>query len=504
MLLDDLAAVLNAERLARRHPVLEGLLEQALGGRGNDGNGDNDGRRGAPAEPAGSAGPLSATSAARRLLACSAPWALDLEFSLLELVESIHDYRDRSIFVEAGLGCQQRSSLTALAAELGASPTRVAQCRDRAAAEVRAACKTAQPHLAWAACWAGRSVGVAVTLQRANDLLTSRGLAALAGSDDAPDASDRSRVSEILLWLAGPYRADPRIAGWLVTGSDDLVALTTRLLKEDGGAGAWLGGQLYDALERLIGAGGRAMSAEGCAELLRSAGRPEVPADVARALRARRFRALPGGRFELEAWRTTTGGRSGAPRRTAPRQASTQPSSTTRERPNATPELTDHEQHLLRHLGPLGVGASDESMFELDDPRPGDPARWSEAPEPALARTDQAGSPAAASDDRIWFAVDVDSGVLAGSESAAPEALIRALGVGWRQRRTFSSRYGPVTVANDGPEPSHSSLRPLAFGAGARRGTIDARVWWRRRHRRREDALRCNGTRKERGDRVHD
>jgi hypothetical protein len=66
----------------------------------------------------------------------------------------------------------------------------------------------------------------------------------------------------------------------------------------------------------------------------------------------------------------------------------------------------------------------------------------------------------------------VDDDLMRGGESAVPDDLVRRLGVGWRQRRTFSSRYGPVTLANDGAEPSRGPLRPIAMAVGARPGDV--------------------------------
>jgi hypothetical protein len=69
-----------------------------------------------------------------------------------------------------------------------------------------------------------------------------------------------------------------------------------------------------------------------------------------------------------------------------------------------------------------------------------------------------------------WLTVEIDAALLRGSSSAVPDALVRALGIGLGQRRTFASRYGPLTISNDGPEPARSPLRPLALGAGAALG----------------------------------
>jgi hypothetical protein len=71
---------------------------------------------------------------------------------------------------------------------------------------------------------------------------------------------------------------------------------------------------------------------------------------------------------------------------------------------------------------------------------------------------------------RAWLTVEIDAALLRGASSVVPDALVRALGIGLGQRRTFASRYGPLTISNYGPEPVRSPLRPLALGAGAALG----------------------------------
>jgi hypothetical protein len=68
--------------------------------------------------------------------------------------------------------------------------------------------------------------------------------------------------------------------------------------------------------------------------------------------------------------------------------------------------------------------------------------------------------------------VTVDAEVLRGEESPVSDGLVCALGLGLQQRRTFSSRFGPVMLANDGAEPSRGPLRPVAMGTGAGLGDV--------------------------------
>jgi hypothetical protein len=58
--------------------------------------------------------------------------------------------------------------------------------------------------------------------------------------------------------------------------------------------------------------------------------------------------------------------------------------------------------------------------------------------------------------------------VLRGSEAAVPVALVEGLGIAPLARRTFSSRWGPVTLAYDAPQPKRGPVRAVALATGAR------------------------------------
>ena len=74
----------------------------------------------------------------------------------------------------------------------------------------------------------------------------------------------------------------------------------------------------------------------------------------------------------------------------------------------------------------------------------------------------------ATSGERLWLWVRVDGEVLRGSEAAVPVALVEGLGLAPFARRTFSSRWGPVTLAYDAPQPKRGPVRAVALAAGAR------------------------------------
>ena len=51
-----------------------------------------------------------------------------------------------------------------------------------------------------------------------------------------------------------------------------------------------------------------------------------------------------------------------------------------------------------------------------------------------------------------------------------PTELVERLGLGAQSRRTFSCRWGPVTLAYEGLQPVRGSLRAVARAVGARSG----------------------------------
>jgi hypothetical protein len=64
--------------------------------------------------------------------------------------------------------------------------------------------------------------------------------------------------------------------------------------------------------------------------------------------------------------------------------------------------------------------------------------------------------------------VRVDAEVLRGSEAAVPVALVEGLGLAPFGHRTFSGRWGPVTLAHEPPQPTRGAVRAVALAAGAR------------------------------------
>jgi hypothetical protein len=335
------------------------------------------------------------------------------------------DERSRRLFDAASLHHDDRS-FEQLAREEDLSGQRLGQIVRRAESRVREALAASSGPLPWLVSAAGRRLG-AVT------------------SEDVANATlGRLRVSEppaaeLVLWLAGPYHRVPGCPGWLATDPKLVAARTSACLAADGGIGRlvdvaaelvevgvradqlalWLRacgalvihdvvvsvtGPLADVVERILDAHGAARTSEEIAADIAGGGRVTDGTALDGAIRGRRFRHTADGGVLLAAWGEEQ-------RRAVKRQRR--------------------------------------------------PAR-----KPARAKAPQPDGPA--SGTRLWLWVRVDDGVLHGSEAAVPVALAEGLGLAPLTRRTFSSRWGPVTLAYEGPYPTRGSVRAVALAAGAR------------------------------------
>ncbi len=72
--------------------------------------------------------------------------------------------------------------------------------------------------------------------------------------------------------------------------------------------------------------------------------------------------------------------------------------------------------------------------------------------------------------ERSWLWVRVDPEVLRGAEAEVPSATAELVGLGPSQQRTFSSRFGPVTLSRDHDLAQRGSVRAVALAAGANDG----------------------------------
>jgi hypothetical protein len=488
----DLAVLLTEERRGPKPLVLESLLDAAT----------------ADLEAASDNSRM--VDAARRLLSSSAPWALEHVSALSELLSGITDDQDRSIFIRTELRSDRRS-LAELAEELGISSSRVAQRRDRAGLQVREELAVAPAPVGWLVESVRRSLGRATTLETIHTVLGRFGLDLSAGHE-------AKRAAELLLWLAGPFEPVARCPGWRCVQPDDLVSRTREILIQDGGIrsltatevsleelgvttalvrpwlgvcdaavvdddlAVWLSGALIDVLERLMDASGRGLTSSECWHLLLSGGRSIQQSELQKALRGRRFRRVTDEVYELASWPPEgTGMRSSRPPSTrqqrSPESFATDPAAAFgRKRPTEVPRAGElstggllgapggmSDSDPSEQLGLPGITKPEKAGFDDDGAQV-----WRDEPGWAVTELDTDDSGAR----RLWLTASVDGDLLRGGESSVPDGFVRALGIGWRQRRTFSSRYGPVTLANDGTEPSRGSLRPIAMAAGAGPGDV--------------------------------
>lgn len=397
--------VLAHERLASDQPLLQALLATLAG------------------DP-----PLAVREAAGEALRAHAPWALDLDSQLAGVVEALTDGRDRDVFVGWSLRRDARPTLADLGTELGISSTRVGQIRDRAERVARSALAASPPPLPWAVADIRRRLGAVTSEQAAADLLARLGV---------------DTGAAVALWLAGPYEPLANRDGWLATGGPSALALTAASIEADGGVRrladiaadlgelevgpgqlvGWLAasgalvldgdlvvalsGAVVDVVERLLDAYGHELTTDELAACTARGGRDVGAAAVAAAVRNRRFRRIED-RVGLADWPHPTVAATGTPaRRRSP---------------------------------------SD------DPPTPPTPPTPLE-----LARVD----------GRLWLWVRVDQDVLRGAEGGIPLALVEGLAMQPHRRRTFASRYGPVTLAHDGLFPMRGSVRAIALAAGA-------------------------------------
>lgn len=415
----DLGIVLRRERVSGAEPILEALLERSSAD-----------------------GPRAAAEAAGRLLRSHAPWALHPGEALEAVREAAGDERSRLVLAELCSRRGARPTAGELAVRLGVSGTRVLQLRRQAEARVRAALATSAPSLRWLVATVTRRLGSVTTNEAAFRLLAHLGV------------RDRS-AADLALWLAGPYEEVPGRPGWLATDPRSLLAATSASLQMDGGVRpladlatelevvglraemleGWLAssgasvihdlavlvtGPLADAVEGVLDAHGSARSLEEIAADLARAGREVEPAALARLGRHRRFRAA-GGTLALAAWQREPAEGSG------------------REEPRPRDEGGGRPGGTLGSVRDLaGPGAP--------APRPGE--------------------------DRLWLCLRVDPELLRGVEATVPTDLVEGLGMAPRSRRTFASRFGPITLSYDAPLATRGPVRAVALAAGARSGDV--------------------------------
>jgi hypothetical protein len=378
-----------------------------------------DHEQGAPSQPlldalaalSGDGRPDEVRRAATRLLR-AVPHAGSHPQVLADILDAAGDPRDVEVFTERTLRLRSRPTLDDAAKRVGLSPERVRQLRLRAEGRVRAAAAAA-PDDTRALAGAVRGwLGSVVPVDVADDVARRLG----AGSA-------HTRTGGLLLWLAGPYQPVPSRDGWLALEPAEMVARTTAWLAEDGGVRPAL--EIHDEL-----------TAEGV--------RPE---------HHHTWVAVCGGVAVDDMVVHTAGG----PATVAERALfATGRGMTAAEIATlvAEPDRVD-ELHVVLDRDRRFVRVSTD-VYEL--------AEWGGAAEPAPGPT----TPTSI-DGRWWLRVPVDDDVLRGA-LPVPAELPQLVSQLPRHRRTFASRYGPVTIIDEAPSPGLGSLRHIALACGAQPG----------------------------------
>jgi hypothetical protein len=345
-----------------------------------------------------------------------------------------------------------------LAQQEGVSAARVGQIIQDAQRRVRLALAASTGSLPWAVRSLRRQLGGVTTEGHLDAVLTRIG------------ASERP-AAQLLPWLAGPYAPVPGRPGWLAVESRPVVLRTTTSLRADGGVRRltdvradladlemdghqlvlWLGangatvihdlavrvgGPLADAVERVLDAHGQPRTEAEIAADLADGGRPVELSSLRVVVRQGRFARAGSGAIGLAAW----------------------PEGELRALKRRRPHRPDRARPPGSSPAPgVRTPVADESSTAT--PGGGQPAAGMS-------------EPPASQGDRRWLWVQVDPDVLRGGEAAVPVALMEAVGLAPLTRCTFSSRWGPVTLAYDRPQPTRGSVRAIALAAGARADDI--------------------------------
>jgi hypothetical protein len=422
-LVEDLGVLLAHEQASGRRPLLEALLDHRSGG--------------AP-DPVG--------SAAARILEQCAPLGLDLSEGAATLLGAAGREPSPEVFY-TWVASRGRRSFQSIAQETGLSHQWVGRIVGRGGSKVRRALVDAPAPWPWL---------VSTLRARLGPITTEGDLADALGRLGVDPASTEAALGG---WLAGPYEDVPGHPGWLAIEAGLLLAKTGRCLSADGGvrrlvdveaemadlaelgqvAGdrleAWLrecgavvihdlvvstAGPLAGVVERVLDAHGTARSPEEIAAEITAGGRAVTAEDLAPTLLSQRFKTNPTGRVRLAAWGV---------------EKTKEKTKTKTKTPPAKPKKASR-----RTVSGSGTGAHQAPAQE------------------------QAGG------DRLWLRVRVDADVLHGFEAPVPAALAEGLGLDHLARRTFSSRWGPITLTYEGHQPTRGSVRAVAMAAGAGAG----------------------------------
>jgi len=327
--------------------------------------------------------------------------------------------REVDVFVERALTLKGRPTIEEVARRRGVSAERVRQIRARAEERVRASAAAAPGHvgamIGAVRAWLGSVVPVGVP----DDMARRLGL-----------GSVHTRTGGLLLWLAGPYLPVPGRDGWVALDPAQSVARTTEWLAQDGGVrpaqevrdelaaegvraehhDAWMAACGAVRVEDMVvyAAGGLATVAE---RALFAVGRGMTVGEIAAAI--------------------------------------------------AAEDRAGELRAALRRDKRFARAAAD--VYEL--------AEWGSPAQPGSPAPIEVTAPGSTSiDGRQWVRVPVEADVLRGDCRPVPVELVDAMSLVARDRRTFASRYGPVTILDEGAAPALGPLRHVALACGAQAG----------------------------------
>ena len=439
---DAVAVVLASERRDTRRPLLDTLFDYLA------------------------SGPPAVREAAGAILAACAPWALDVRRGARILLAAAGESRDRAIF-EAWLAGDGEVTFEKIGRRKGMSGASISRILEHAEPKVRKALPDAPTPWPWLVASLRKILGTLGTVEQID--------AVFAGLGVGNSKSARS-TQALALWLAGPYRPVPDHPGWLAVDAKGLTARTTRALAADGGVrrrveiGAELGeagvsakhldtwlaecgsvavydlvvstaGPLADVLERILDAYGTPRHEQELLLDLDRARRPLPAGALAVAARSGRFARGDDGSIRLASWPADVGTEATKP---APKSASI-----------ALAPATSTTSRAAKRSQPKAAARKrpTPSQKQASATRP--------RSQPSATGAQTVGA------ERLWLWVRVDSDVLRGSEAPVPAALVECLGLAPMSRRTFSSRWGPVTLTHHGQLAFRGSLRAVAMAAGA-------------------------------------
>lgn len=344
------------------------------------------------------------------------------------LLSSAGTVREQVLFERLVLQLDAAPSAASMARMFGTSGQRIAAIRDRASDNVRNAALAHAEELDELTTEIVQILGVAAPLSSLGPIVERLGLRSLVDP----------RLL-LLLWMAGPYEPVRGHAGWVALEPLDFLAETVRILLEDGGVrsedhvrgdftafglaeghmASWLAAQpiriidgllvslvgpQLDVAERVLNATGRSMTTKQIAKSIQAAGaRDQLFQSLLRDPRV--LRVGPDD-WELAEW----GG--------------------VRFDPTVSKRVTGDPFELVIHVDESTLAGGDDTIPELLMDRLG-----------MLAPTGRTGR----------------------SRRTDTGATAEKVGV----RRTFSTRFGPLTLSFDGVTARRGSVRPIALAAGA-------------------------------------